>query len=79
MKVKKLNRYYRAEKRRIEIPGHSDVSGSLKCQRRFDPEAALLPAAQAVILGNIIIADHYVVQSHPSVKVCMSPYRTCQF
>lgn len=58
LKVKKLNRYYRAEKRRIVIPGQSDVSGSLKCRRLSDPEAALLPAAQAVILGNIIIADH---------------------
>lgn len=35
---------YRAEKRRIEIPGQSDVSGSLKCRRLLDPEAALLPA-----------------------------------
>lgn len=43
LKVKKLNRYYRAEKRRIEIPGQSDVSGSLKCRECFDPEAALLP------------------------------------
>lgn len=44
LKVKKLNRYYRAEKRCIEIPGQSDVSGSLKCRRLLDPEAALLPA-----------------------------------
>lgn len=37
---------YRAEKRRIEIPGQSDVSGSLKCRECFDPEPALpvLPA-----------------------------------
>lgn len=41
MKVKKLNRYYRAEKRCIEIPGQSDASGRLKCRRLLDPEAAL--------------------------------------
>lgn len=46
LKVKKLNRYYRAEKRRIEIPGQSDVSGSLMCRECFDPKSALpvLPA-----------------------------------